>query len=165
MLDEGLRVLRLRPFNHTGPGQSADYVVSAFARQLARIRLGLQEPVMEVGNLSPTRDFLDVRDVCRAYVLCLQNFDTVEPGGVLNLASGTPRTVRSVLEALITQAGVHPRVQEVPERKRATDIPRACGDATRAAALLDWRPEIEWETTLQDVLGDWDARLRGPPDS
>jgi GDP-4-dehydro-6-deoxy-D-mannose reductase len=160
MVDDGLRVLRLRPFNHTGPGQSDHYVVSAFARQLARIRLGKQEPVVEVGNLSPARDFLDVRDVCRAYVLCLQRFDTIEARTVLNLASGTPRTMRSVLDELIALAGVHPRVEEAAPLKRATDISRACGNAARAASLLGWRPEIAWETTLRDVLADWDARLR-----
>ncbi len=165
MLGDGLRVLRLRPFNHTGPGQSDDYVVSAFARQLARIRRGQQPPVMEVGNLSPRRDFLDVRDVCRAYVLCLRKFDTIEPGSVLNIASGKPRTVRSVLETLIALADVHPRVEEATARKRATDIACACGDAARATALLGWRPEIEWETTLRDVLCDWDARTCGPDNS
>ena len=67
MAGEGLRVLRMRPFNHTGPGQSDAFVVPAFARQVARIAAGLQPPVLQVGALDPQRDFLDVRDVCAAY--------------------------------------------------------------------------------------------------
>ena len=71
MARQGLRVVRLRPFNHTGPGQTAQFVVAAFARQVARIAAGRQPPVLEVGNLEPRRDFLDVRDVCAAYTACV----------------------------------------------------------------------------------------------
>ena len=80
MVNEGLRVIRLRPFNHTGPGQSPDFVVPAFARQIARIETGLQPPVMRTGALAPRRDFLDVRDVYAAYIACLQRADTLASG-------------------------------------------------------------------------------------
>ena len=80
MVGQGLRVVRLRPFNHTGPGQSADLAIPAFARQIARIEAGLQPPVLEVGNLDPLRDFLDVRDVCAAYVACIERWEALAAG-------------------------------------------------------------------------------------
>lgn len=155
---EGLRAVRLRPFNHTGPGQSESFVVPAFARQVARIEAGLQPPVLEVGALDPCRDFLDVRDVVAAYARCLDR--PPPPGTVLNLASGTPRRVGAVLEALLELAGVRAEVRTAQARLRATDIPTAAGDAGRARALLDWTPRIAWETTLADVLADWRQRVR-----
>jgi GDP-4-dehydro-6-deoxy-D-mannose reductase len=78
---------RLRPFNHTGPGQSPQFVVAAFAQQLTRIAAGLQAPVIQVGNLETWRDFLDVRDVCTAYVACIAKRDSLAPGTIFNLAS------------------------------------------------------------------------------
>ena len=92
MANEGLRAIRVRAFNHAGPGQSEDFVVAAFAKQVALIAQGLQPPVIKVGRLDAQRDFLDVRDVCRAYALCLAKADTIAPGTILNIASGdTPR--------------------------------------------------------------------------
>ena len=81
----GLRTIRVRPFNHTGPGQDDGYAPTAFARQIARIEAGLQEPVVRVGNLSARRDFTDVRDVVRGYRLAVERG---EPGHVYNLGSG-----------------------------------------------------------------------------
>jgi GDP-4-dehydro-6-deoxy-D-mannose reductase len=159
MAHEGLRVVRLRPFNHIGPGQSSDFVVAAFARQIARIRAGLQPPVLRVGALDPARDFLDVRDVCAAYAACLARIETLPPGTILNIASGTPRRIGDVLAALLAAAGVEARIETDPDRLRRADIPLAIGDASRARALLGWAPTIPWETTVTDVLADWQARI------
>ena len=104
MAAEGLRVVRIRAFNHTGPGQAPGFVVAAFAEQVARIAAGLQPPVMRVGALEPMRDFLDVRDVCAAYAACLHHADALPPGTILNLASGQPRRVGDVLQALLDAA-------------------------------------------------------------
>ena len=110
MAAEGLRVIRVRPFNHTGPGQAPGFVVAAFAEQVARVAAGLQPPVLRVGALDPMRDFLDVRDVCAAYALCLAHADALAPGVVLNLASGQPRRVGDVLAELMQAAGVQAEV-------------------------------------------------------
>ena len=158
MAQEGLRVIRARPFNHTGPGQSDAFVVPAFARQIARIAAGLQEPVMAVGALDPARDFLDVRDVCRCYAACLAHAGDMAPGTILNIASGTPRRIGDVLDALIAMAGISVELHRDAGRFRRTDIPLAYGDASRARELLGWAPQIPWETTLADVLHDWQAR-------
>lgn len=158
MAAEGLRVFRARPFNHTGPGQSDAFVVPAFARQVARIAAGLQEPVMEVGALHPLRDFLDVRDVCAAYAAILARADTLSPGTILNIASGRMQRIGDILQALLDAAGITAEIRTQPARLRATDIAEACGDASLAHHLLDWQPTIPWDRTLRDVLADWKAR-------
>lgn len=155
----GLRVIRLRPFNHTGPGQTPRFVVPAFARQLARIEAGLQPPRIQVGNLDPWRDFLDVRDVCAAYVACIAADGELPGNLVLNLASGTARRVGDILADLQALAGLRVAIELDHSRVRTADVSVACGDPTRAAELLNWRPSIPWDRTLRDVLEDWRARV------
>jgi nucleoside-diphosphate-sugar epimerase len=157
---EGLRAIRVRPFNHTGPGQPNRFVVPAFAEQIARIEAGQQPPVMQVGDLTSARDFLDVRDVCAAYVACLQSADSIPPGSIFNIASGVPRTIRVVLEELLAEAGVDVELETDPTRLRPSDIPTASGNAERAQQLLGWQPRISWQQTLRDVLADWRTRVR-----
>ena len=152
-------MIRVRPFNHTGPGQSASFVVPAFARQVARVSAGLQPPVLQVGALEPVRDLLDVRDVCAAYALCLRHADALTPGTVLNVASGEPRRVGDVLAALIAAGGIEAEVRTDAGRLRPTDIARAVGDATVARRVLGWAPAVPWPTTLRDVLADWHKRV------
>ncbi len=156
---QGLRVMRLRTFNHTGPGQSAEFVVAAFARQIARIAAGLQPPLLLVGNLDTWRDFLDVRDVCRAYVACIDRRDLVTSGSILNLASGQAHRIGDVLNELRDMAGVQIEVQVDQSRVRESDLRMACGDATRAWEMLGWAPAIPWDATLRDVLDDWRGRV------
>ena len=160
MAEEGLRAVRLRPFNHTGPGQSDSFVVPAFARQVARIAAGLQPPVLQVGALDPCRDFLDVRDVCDAYVACVRHRAALAPGTILNIASGTPRRVGAVLDDLLRLAGVQAQPETGATLLRRSDIPLAIGDAALARRVLGWAPRIAWENTLRDVLTDWTSRVR-----
>lgn len=160
MAAEGLRVIRVRPFNHTGPGQSPSFMVPAFARQVARVAAGLQPPVLQVGALDPWRDLLDVRDVCRAYALCLRHADALAPGAILNVCSGEPRRVGDVLAALVAAAGIKAEVQTDAGRLRPTDIPRAAGDASLARRVLGWAPQVSWDQTLRDVLADWQMRVQ-----
>jgi GDP-4-dehydro-6-deoxy-D-mannose reductase len=159
MAAEGLRVIRVRAFNHTGPGQAADFVVAAFAEQVARVAAGLQPPVLRVGALEPMRDFMDVRDVCAAYVACLRRGVELPPGTILNLASGQPRRVGDVLQALLDASGIQADVQSDAGRLRSTDIAVAVGDARLAHHLLGWVPTIPWTQTIDDVLADWKARV------
>lgn len=163
MAAEGLRVIRLRAFNHTGPGQRADFAVAAFARQIARIEHGLQPPVLRVGALDPERDFLDVRDVVAAYVAAIERADAIAPGTILNIASGVPRRIGDVLEALLAQTVARITVETDAERLRPSDIPRAAGNPARAHAVLGWRPAIAWERTMVDVLDDWRGKVGAPP--
>ncbi len=159
MAAEGLRAVRLRAFNHTGPGQSPDFVVPAFARQVARMAVGLQPPQMQVGDLTPLRDFLDVRDVCAAYAASIDPSIDLPPGLILNIASGRPIRIGDMLHDLMARAGVEADIVADPARLRPTDIPLAAGDATAARRILGWSPVIDWSTTLDDVLADWRQRL------
>ncbi len=156
----GLRVVRMRPLNHVGPGQSEGFAVAAFARQVARIEAGLQEPVLRVGALERWRDFLDVRDVADAYARALARWDALPNGVALNLASGTPRRIGDVLAALMARSAKPMRVEETASALRPNDVVRSLGDAGRARAMLGWAPATPWEETLDCVLEDWRARVR-----
>ncbi len=165
MAGQGLRVARARPFNHTGPGQSADLVVPAFARQVARIAAGLQPPRLEVGNLDTFRDFLDVRDVCAAYVACVERRDALPPGAIVNIGSGEALRIGDILADLMALAGVTAEVRSEAARTRAQDVARAVANPARARALLGWVPAVPWSRTLADVLADWRARVAAAPDA
>jgi GDP-4-dehydro-6-deoxy-D-mannose reductase len=155
MAAHGLRCVRLRPFNHTGPGQSEQFVVAAFARQIARIAAGLQPPLLEVGNIDTRRDFLDVRDVCSAYLACIKQAAALAPGTILNLGSGHARKIGDILAEMQGLAGVTLEVRVDPTRVRKSDVASACGNATLVRESLGWAPAIPWQRTLQDVLDDW----------
>ncbi|WP_368417541.1 GDP-mannose 4,6-dehydratase [Rhodovarius sp.] len=155
----GLAVVRMRPLNHVGPGQSEGYAVAAFARQIALIEAGRQAPVMAVGALERWRDFLDVRDVCAAYAQALAQWERLPNGVALNIASGVPRRIGDVLAGLLARSDRVIRVEEAAHALRPNDVIRSLGDAGRAHAMLGWQPMIDWETTLDDVLTDWRARV------
>jgi len=148
----GVEVVRVRPFNHTGPGQAARFVAPAFASQIARIEAGLQPPVMKVGNLAAARDFTDVRDIVRAYHLAVTEG---EPGEVYNLASGRAESVQRLLETLLSYAQVEIRVEVDPDRYRPVDVPVAYGNAEKFRQQTGWTPQIPFAQTLQDVLAYW----------
>lgn len=153
---DGLDVVCVRPFNHTGPGRQAGYVESQFARQLARIERETDPPSLRVGNLDSVRDFSDVRDVVRAYLLLLEHG---ERGSVYNVCSGRARSIRELLEGLLACSSAEPRVEVDPALFRPTS-PDACalvGDPARARAL-GWRPAYTFEESLRDVMEDWRGR-------
>ncbi len=157
--NDGLSVVRLRLFNHTGPGQSDEFVLPAFARQIAMIEAGRQSPPLRVGGLDSRRDFLDVRDVCGAYVASLRRGPDLPPGTILNIASGVPRRIGDILDALLEVAGMHTQVATDTARLRGSEIASASGDGSLARRLLGWAPVVPWEQTLADVLADWRLRV------
>jgi len=152
---QGLDVVRVRAFNHTGAGQSDQFVVSSFARQLADIRAGRQAPRMRVGNLASVRDFLHVEDVIRAYLALL---DPSVPADVYNIASQRASSIQSLLDALIEISGVEPQVEIDPERWRETDW--LVGDASKLRGATGWQPRVALEAILRELYEDW---LRGEP--
>jgi GDP-4-dehydro-6-deoxy-D-mannose reductase len=159
LIGDGLRCVRLRPFNHTGPGQSADLVIAAFARQIARIEAGFQPARLRVGALDSQRDFLDVRDVCDAYIACLRHAESLPRTGVFNIASGVSRRIGDVLGQLLALAGITAEVETGSSLLRPSEIPLAVGNATAARIAFGWAPAIAWEQTLRDVLDDWRRRV------
>lgn len=154
---KGVDVIRVRPFNHTGPGQRADFVCPDFAGQVAAIAAGRRAPVIEVGNLEVSRDFLDVRDVVRGYADALERGRS---GEIYNLCSGHGVTIRSILDDLCALAGIRPEIRVVAERHRPAEVPAYWGSGTRAAAVLGWVPAIPWRLTLADLL-DWCRSAEG----
>ncbi|MDK4706117.1 GDP-mannose 4,6-dehydratase [Rhizobium sp. CNPSo 4062] len=157
---DGLKSVRFRPFNHTGPGQTDAYVVSAFAKQLAEISVGAKPPRISVGNLSAFRDFLDVRDVVRAYADTALVEDVSDIlGGVFNLSSGRSIQIQSILDMLIELCGLKVEIEIDPQRLRGPEIVTASGDNRAVLAAFGWKPEIELSRTLGDVLDDWKIRV------
>jgi GDP-4-dehydro-6-deoxy-D-mannose reductase len=154
-----MRVVIMRPFNHTGPGQDGRFVVPAFAAQIARIEAGLAAPVLRVGNLSAERDFLDVRDVVRAYSAVLGRADELPRRAVLNVASGVPRRIGAILDELRSLGRREFAVEIDPERLRPSDMPRSVGSRAAIEGLVGWRPEISWTETLRNVLEESRAKL------
>lgn len=159
LVRQGMRAIIFRPFNHTGAGQSDSFALPAFASQLVQIERGTRPPRLNVGDLSPRRDFLDVRDVVDAYARGIQRFDSLPNGSVMNLASGTPRAIGEILQSLIALTGIDVEVLSDPRRIRANEIPLMVGKADRAGDLLGWRPQYSWTETLQSVLDDWRRRV------
>lgn len=155
LVSDGLRAIRLRPFNHIGPGQSAAFAVAAFARQIARIEAGLQPPVLTTGALDARRDFLDVRDVCAAYLAALTLADTLSSGTILNIASGTARRIGDVLADLLALAHLDAAIESAPALVRTNETALSLGSADAARLALGWAPRIPWYDTLRDVLDDW----------
>jgi GDP-4-dehydro-6-deoxy-D-mannose reductase len=152
----GLPIVRVRPFNHIGPGQSDRFVVPAFARQIARIEAGQQEPVVRVGNLEARRDFVDVRDVVRAYFLALTRG---EPGEVYNVGGGTVVSIGEVLELLLSLSAAAIAVEPNPDLMRPSDVPLFVADSTRLRAATGWEPTIPFARSLHDILDWWRNQL------
>jgi GDP-4-dehydro-6-deoxy-D-mannose reductase len=151
----GLRVVRLRPFNHTGPGQSEDYVVGTLTRQVAEAEAaGRDEALVRTGNPDSARDFSDVRDVARAYVAAAG----LEPG-VYNVASGRAVTVRELIELVRAAARIPVRHEVDPARVRAHDVPEVRGSAEKLRAATGWSPGIPLERTVADALEAWREEL------
>ncbi len=151
-----LPVVRVRPFNHIGPGQSPKFVLPAFASQIADIEVGEREAVLKVGNLTPARDFTDVRDIVRAYHLILLRG---HPGEVYNIASGRAHTVQTLLNHLLALAAVDVEVRTDPERYRPADIPIIYGSSDKLQQDTGWRPDIPLQQTVADVLAEWRQRV------
>ncbi len=160
MAKGGLRAVRLRPFNHTGPGQPPQLAVASFASQIAAIERGEQQPVMKVGNLSMRREFLDVRDVVDAYVLTIQHFDSLPNGAIFNIASGEAIALDALLKMLLAMSVKTIEVAHDPELMRPNDTPVMVGNAEAARRALDWAPQRTLADTLKSVL-DYYRQLRG----
>ena len=150
--EDGVEVVVTRSFNHTGARQRPAFFAPSVARQIARIERRLQEPVIRVGNMETQRDFLDIRDVVRAYVALMHSG---ESGTIYNVASGVARPVRAVLAALASHARVPIRIDTDPARLRPNDTPVVVGDAARLRRATGWSPVIPFEQMLEDLLDYW----------
>lgn len=156
-LSHRLPTVRVRSFNQIGPGQSDDFAASAFARQIAEIETGQRPPVVTVGNLEAQRDFTDVRDVVRAYWSVITKG---EAGQVYNVGSGQARSVRWLLDTLLTLTPVHVEVKIDPNRLRPSDVPVSVCDNRRLVQATGWQPQVDLRQSLQDLLDGWRKEVR-----
>ncbi|HYI80957.1 MAG TPA: GDP-mannose 4,6-dehydratase [Thermoleophilaceae bacterium] len=151
----GLRVVRLRPFNHAGPGQRDEYVVSSLARQVAEAEAaGLAEVTLRTGNPESRRDFTDVRDVVRAYALAAKL-----DGGAFNVCSGRSASVAELVELVAKDARIPVHHEVDPARLRAHDARDLCGSHERLTAATGWKPEIPLDRMVRDTLDWWREQL------
>ncbi len=163
MLEELLRevcpLTICRPFNHSGPGQAPDFVLPAFAEQIAAIEAN-GEGVIKVGDLTAARDFLHVDDVIEAYLGLMERAPEA-PVETFNIASGRPVAIQALLDGLLALSSAQVRVETDPDRLRPSQVLSAAGDPARLMATTGWAPRLSLDTLLSDVLEDWRARTAG----
>ena len=150
-----MNVVVTRAFNHTGPRRGEVFATSNFAKQIALIEVGKQAAVIRHGNLEATRDFTDVRDTVRAYLLASESGESSE---VYNICSGVGYSIGTMLHMLLDLSTKKITLEEDPDRLRPSDVPQLLGDGTRIRAL-GWAPSIPFEQTLKDLLNYWRGRV------
>jgi len=153
----GLYVVRARPFNHTGPGQSPHFVCSDFARQIAAINLKLSPSVLQVGDLKVWRDFSDVRDVVLAYQMLLEEG---KPGHAYNVASGKSTSLQQVVQLLSSHSANPVRLVVDPDRVGPVQVTVLCGSSRKLRRATGWRPKFTLRATLKDLFLYWQDKLQ-----
>ena len=148
----GLDVVRARPYNHIGPGQSAEFAIASFARQIVAIERGHQPAVLETGNLNPRRDLTDVRDMAAAYLLLMEKGRT---GEAYNIASGPLHSMQNVLDRLLALAGIQVEVRQRSALVRSTELVGVRVDTTKLRTETGWTPRHSLDDTLRDTLAFW----------
>jgi len=151
-----LDVVLTRSFNHSGPGQSNRFVLPAFAEQIAQCEIGQHDAVLQVGNLDAQRDFLDVRDVVRAYVALLEKGQN---GRCYNICRGEAFRIHDLVEELLQRSRVPMQLHQDPSRMRPSDLPVMLGSAQRLQDDTGWQSSISMQQTLDDILDDWRERV------
>jgi len=149
----GLKTVVTRAFNHEGPRRGEQFVTSDFAKQIAKIEKGKQEPIIYVGNLEAKRDYSDVRDIVDAYWLATEKCKFGEP---YNICSGKNWTIQSVLDLLLqlsTRKDIE--VKQDPKKMRPSDVQILLGDCSKFKKQTGWEPKIPFEKTLEDTLNYW----------
>lgn len=149
----GLGVIRTRAFNHTGPGRDKSYVVSSLCYQAAEISSKKRKPEIRVGNLDVVRDFTDVRDVVRAYLLAVEK---CEVNVAYNIGTGIPQSIRDILDMILAFIGIDVKVIHDREiTNRPSDIPVIYCDPTRFKKQTTWRSAVPFKKTLGDMIMHW----------
>lgn len=153
---ESLDIVISRSFPHAGPGQSADFVFSDWAYQIAKIEKGSTEPIIKTGNLDVRRDYSDVRDVVRAYVLLLEKG---KKGEVYNVCTGEASSLNEILDILLSFSSKDIEVQMDPQKLRKADIPLLLGNNQKIKKEIGWAPEIPLKQTISDLLEYWRGKV------
>jgi GDP-4-dehydro-6-deoxy-D-mannose reductase len=149
-------IVILRPANQNGPRQHPGLAASAFAKQIAEAEAGLAEPVVRHGRLDAERDFVDVRDMARAYAAALG----LAEGGTFNVGTERAVAIAEILETLIALARIPVRAELDPSRVRGGDPTRIALDTARFRQKTDWSPSIALADSLRDTLEHWRLSIR-----
>lgn len=152
-----MKIVRVRPFNHIGPRQTAQFMVPAFARQIAEIELGLKPEIISVGNLSSIRDFTDVSDMAKAYWLAMEKGIS---GEVYNIGSGNGVKTEEILNSLLSLSVKKIKIQINKDLFRPSDNPVLICNAEKFRNLTGWKPEINLEQSLKQILDYWRGVVR-----
>ncbi|MBP6085307.1 GDP-mannose 4,6-dehydratase [Candidatus Gracilibacteria bacterium] len=146
-----------RSFNHTGPGQAAEYVLSDWCKQAVAIELGKQEPIIKVGNIESVRDFMDVRDIVKIYHLLLTTGVSYE---IYNVGSGVRYRLGDLLNMILSFINVPVQVEVDGARERSQDTTLLVADTTKLNQLIGEHQLLHSiEQTLLDILSYWRSKL------
>lgn len=149
-----LNIIISRSFPHIGPGQQPIFVTSDFAKQIAEIEKGIKEPIIKVGNIEARRDFTDVRDIVRAYLLAVQK---CKSGEIYNICSNNLYSIKEILDKLLSFSKINIKIELDSAKIRPNDIPVLQGDNSKFKQQTKWSPKISIEKTLKDILNFWRA--------
>lgn len=152
----GIKTITTRSFNSTGPKRGEVFVCSTFAKQIAEIEKGKREPVIYHGNLDAKRDFTDVRDIVRAYLLTVEK---CKPGEAYNICSGKSLSMKEMLLMLLSLTDVSVKLKKDPNRMRPSDVSILHGDYSKFREATGWQPTIDIKQTLKDLLNYWRERV------
>jgi GDP-4-dehydro-6-deoxy-D-mannose reductase len=153
----GMHIVRTRAFNHGGPRRGEMFCESNFAKQIALIEAGKQEPIIKTGNLSSKRDYTDVRDIIKAY--CMAISESCE-GDVYNICSGNAISMQEVLDKLLSHTDMAIKHETDISRMRPSDVPVLLGDCSKFYNKTMWKPEISVDNMLLDLLNYWRDEVR-----
>jgi len=153
----GIKAVRTRGFNHTGPRRGEVFVCSNFSKQVVEVEKKKRPPEIFVGNLEAKRDFTDVRDMVRAYWLATES---CEPGDVYNICSGLSISIRELLDLVVSNSSVQIEIKPDPSRLRPSDVPLLLGDYSKFHKATGWKPTIPFRQTLSDIMDYWRERIR-----
>lgn len=151
-----MKIVRTRGFNHTGPRRGDVFAESSFAKQIAEVERGKKKPVILVGNLEAERDYTDVRDMVKGYLLAVERG---EPGEVYNICSGKAVKIKKVLDTLLSFSKVKVEIKQDPARMRPSDVPILLGDNSKFVKQTGWKPQVPFEKTLEDLLNYWREKI------
>lgn len=147
-----LNIINVRAFNHIGPKQSPTFVISDFCKQIVLIEQNKQRAVIQVGNINVKRDFTDVRDIVRAYVMLM---DSGKNGATYNVGSGRSYSIKYILNHLLKLTDMNIKVQRDVEKYRPTDVTCIEADINKIRCDIGWEPQISLDITLKNTLDYW----------
>ena len=153
----GMEIIRTRAFNHSGARRHEGFAEASFSLQIAQIEKGLREPVIYHGNLDAIRDMTNVKDIVRAYWICLDG--VCEWGEVYNVCSGNDPSIQQILDHLLSLSDCEISTRTEPDRIRPSDVPVLIGDASKFREATGWAPTYTWQETIAECLNYWRTQV------